>query len=123
MKENQLAFYDTSRDSCFLSLPWPLCCHIAEIVLGQNVAIQWVLVSSPQLNEQKLQEGLSLEKSFPLCTRFFSFRIFQTFSSLFPHLYVSLTASPQPPASKPLHEPSAHRAVSIVVSSTSGREV
>lgn len=75
------------RDSCFLSLPWPLCCHIAEIVLGQCVAIHWILVSSPQLNEQKVQEGLALEKSFPLCTRF---SFFQDFSELFLPLFTSL---------------------------------
>lgn len=80
------------------------------------MGILLVLVSSPQINEREFQKGLTLEKSFPLCNRL----IFQDFlenpeKRIFPHLYIPLTASSQPPASNPLNTLSAHLAVCIAV--------
>lgn len=70
-KGNQLAFLWYFQEIP-ASFPCPgLFTVTPQSVLGQSVAIRLVLVSSPQMNEQELQKGLTLEKSFPLCTTFF----------------------------------------------------
>lgn len=52
------------------------CPGIFNVTLQRwSVGILLVLVSSPQMNEQEFQKGLTLEKSFPLCNRL----VFQDF--------------------------------------------
>lgn len=115
MRGNQLPFHDTSKRFLlsFLAVasllshhrdhPWAACSH--PVGLGQFTTAEWA----------KAPRGIGTREIFPFVHSILFLGIFQTFSSLFPHLYRSLTASPQPPASKSLHVPSAHQAVSILV--------